>query len=49
MQDLAFVDAVTAGRVLPSGEYEVRVDLGPKNGGAGAIVHTVHVVEDIEM
>ena len=47
--DLAFVDARTSERVLPAGEYEVRVDLGPNNGGAGEIVHAVHVVEDISL
>jgi hypothetical protein len=49
VDDLAFVDAVTAERVLPAGEYEVRVDLGPKNGDAGEIVHAVHVVRDISL
>jgi hypothetical protein len=49
VDDLAFVDAVTAERVLPAGEYEIRVDLGPKNGDAGEIVHAVHVVGDIAL
>ena len=47
--DLAFVDALTAERVLPAGDYEVRVDLGPNNEHAGEIVHMVHVVEDIAL
>lgn len=49
IDDLAFVDAVTASRVLPAGDYEMRVDLGPKSGYAGEIVHTVHVAEDIAL
>jgi hypothetical protein len=49
VDDLAFVDAVTAGRVLPGGEYEVRIDLGPENEHAGEIVHAVHVAEDIAL
>jgi len=49
VDDLAFVNAMTAERVLPAGEYEIRIDLGPKNEGAGEIVHAVHVVKDIAL
>ena len=49
VDDLAFVDAKTAARVLPAGEYEIRVDLGPKSEAAGEMVHAVHVAEDIAL
>ena len=49
IDDLAFVDAVTSGRVLPAGEYEVRVDLGPNSASAGEVVHTLRVAEEILM
>ena len=38
---------VAAERVLPAGEYEIRVNLGPKNEDAGEIVRTIRVAEDI--
>jgi len=49
VDDLAFVDARTSERVLPAGEYEVRIDLGPNNQDSGEIVHTVHVVDGISL
>ena len=47
VDDLAFVDARTSQRVLPAGEYEVRVDLGPSASGAGEVVHSVRVASDV--
>jgi|EP01046_Picozoa_sp_COSAG06_P039330 beta-D-xylosidase 4 len=47
VDDLAFVDARTSQRMLPAGEYEVRVDLGPSATSAGEVVHSVHVASDV--
>ena len=47
VDDLAFVDARTSQRMLPAGEYEVRVDLGPSATSAGEVVHSEHVASDV--
>ncbi len=47
VDDLAFVDARSSRRVLPAGEYEVSVDLGPSVISSGKVVHSVHVATDV--